>query len=212
MQDLSSRPQSTSYLSKLSKAILLIVAVLLCHAYVFAAGGPPIAGITIENFGQVDDRLYRGGQPKPDEFRELAALGIKTVIDLRDDSEKYEPSAVQAAGLHYVHLFMNAKRPPTDAQVAEFIKTVEDQTNGKVFVHCAGGRHRTGVMVAVYRFTHYKWSPQQAYDEMKAYDFYTAWGHGAMKDYVFNYKESPAVLASASLTSTSVAITNSQQH
>ena len=41
--------------------------------------------VSIKNFGQMDDRFFRGGQPKQDEYKELAALGIKTVIDLRDE-------------------------------------------------------------------------------------------------------------------------------
>jgi hypothetical protein len=54
-------------------------------------------------------------------------------------------------------------------------------------VHCAGGRHRTGVMGAVYRFNHYNWNYDQAYAEMKKYDFYTRWGHGDMKKFVQDY-------------------------
>ena len=36
----------------------------------------------------MDERFFRGGQPKEEEYKELAALGIKTVIDLRDDPEE----------------------------------------------------------------------------------------------------------------------------
>ena len=45
------------------------------------------AAVTINNFGQVNDHIYRGGQPKDVEFRQLAVLGIKTVLDLRGDAE-----------------------------------------------------------------------------------------------------------------------------
>src|SRR5258706_1456684 len=41
--------------------------------------------IKIKNFGQMDEHFYRGAQPKPDDYRALATLGIKTIIDLRDD-------------------------------------------------------------------------------------------------------------------------------
>jgi protein tyrosine/serine phosphatase len=64
---------------------------------------------------------------------------------------------------------------------------VDDPATGKLFVHCAGGRHRTGVMSAVYRFTHNHWNYDQVYTEMKSYDFYTRWGHGALKQYVQDY-------------------------
>jgi tyrosine-protein phosphatase SIW14 len=54
-------------------------------------------------------------------------------------------------------------------------------------VHCAGGRHRTGAMTAVFRMTMQGWDANRAYDEMKNYDFYTRWGHKAMKQFVFDY-------------------------
>jgi hypothetical protein len=42
-------------------------------------------------------------------------------------------------------------------------------------------------MGAVYRFELYKWNFDQVYKEMKQYDFYTSWGHGAFKDFVEDY-------------------------
>src|SRR5689334_23260420 len=42
---------------------------------------PGIAGV--ENFARVNPNLYRGGQPTDEGFRQLKAMGIKTVIDFR---------------------------------------------------------------------------------------------------------------------------------
>jgi len=42
-------------------------------------------------------------------------------------------------------------------------------------------------MTAVYRMTFEGWDVNRAYEEMKDYDFYTRFGHGAMKDYVVDY-------------------------
>jgi len=50
-----------------------------------------------------------------------------------------------------------------------------------------GGRHRSGVMGAMYRFNHDEWNYDRAYEEMKNYDFYTRFGHGALKKYVEDY-------------------------
>ena len=67
------------------------------------------------------------------------------------------------------------------------LKLVDDPSTGKFYVHCAGGRHRTGAMGAVYRFTRNGWNFDQVYSEMKNFDFYTAWGHGDFKDFVEDY-------------------------
>ena len=42
-------------------------------------------------------------------------------------------------------------------------------------------------MGAVYRYQFYNWNFDQVYKEMKQYDFYTTWGHGAFKDFVEDY-------------------------
>ena len=146
--------------------------------------------VNIKNFGQMDDRFFRGGQPKEDQYQELAALGIKTVIDLREDPEEYEKRNVEALGMRYVNIPMIEKKYPEASQVEQFIKLVDNPETGKFFVHCAGGRHRTGVMGAVYRFNHYNWNFDQVYTEMKKYDFYTRWGHGDFKKFVQDYAES----------------------
>ena len=146
-----------------------------------------VTNVSIKNFGQMDDRFFRGAQPKEQEFKELAQLGIRTVIDLRDDPESYEKPMVESLGMTYVHIPMIAKKYPTPEALDLFLKTVNDPNTGKFYVHCAGGRHRTGVMGAVYRFKFYNWDFEQVYKEMKQYDFYTRWGHGAFKNFVEDY-------------------------
>ncbi len=154
-----------------------------------SASAASVAEVKIKNFGQMDDRFFRGGQPKEKQYKELAALGINTIIDLRDDPEEYEKREAEALGMRYVHLPMIAKKYPKPETVEEFLKLVDDPSTGKFFVHCAGGRHRTGVMGAVYRFNRYGWNFEQVYSEMKKYDFYTRWGHGDFKKFVEDYAE-----------------------
>ena len=143
--------------------------------------------IKISNFGQMDERFYRGARPKPEDLSGLAALGIHTVIDLTDNSMKREKPAVEAAGMRYVNIPIVDKTNPSAEQISEFLKLVDDPATGKFYVHCAGGRHRTGVMAAVYRFNHDHWNFDQAYSEMKQYDFYTSNGHGGQLDFVKDY-------------------------
>src|SRR5688500_4585672 len=141
--------------------------------------------IKIKNFGQMDDRFYRGAQPKSEaDYKALAAMGITTVIDLTEDPKEYEKPMVEAAGMKYVHIPMVAKKYPTEAAIKSFLETVENPDTGKFYLHCAGGRHRTGAMGAVYRYEFSVWNFDQVYKEMKELDFHTSWGHGAVKDCV----------------------------
>lgn len=145
------------------------------------------SNIKIKNFGQMDERFYRGAQPKKEDYKDLAALGIKTVIDLQAEPKGYEKPMVEALGMRYVNIPMVDKEYPKQEWVDEFLKVVDDPATGKFYVHCAGGRHRTGAMGAVYRYTKYGWNYDQVYAEMKKYDFYTSWGHGDFKTFVQDY-------------------------
>lgn len=141
----------------------------------------------IENFGKVNDKLYRGAQPDEDQYAQLAALGVKTVLDLRDDPKEFAQERTEAAGMHYLNLPLSDKRYPAEDSVKKFLELANDQNNWPIYIHCAGGRHRTGAMTAVFRMTNEGWDVERAYQEMKDYDFYTRWGHKAMKTFVFDY-------------------------
>jgi tyrosine-protein phosphatase SIW14 len=145
------------------------------------------AGINIKNFGKMDERFYRGAQPKPGDYAALKALGVKTVIDLQAEPTEYEKREVEAMGMRYVNVPIVDKAYPTQENIDLFLKTVDDPETGVFYAHCAGGRHRTGDMGALYRFAKYGWGYDQAYQEMKNYDFYSSWGHGKQKEFVADF-------------------------
>ena len=178
-------------ITKFTPAIFAILALVfsVSTASVAKEKHSKFPNIKIKNFGQMDDRFYRGARPDEDDYKALAELGIKTIIDLTDNSREYEQPAVEAAGLRYVNIPMVDKSYPDMAQVNEFLKVVDDPETGKFFVHCAGGRHRTGVVGAVYRFQKDNWTLDQVMAEMEQFEFSTGYGHGKQKDFVKNYWE-----------------------
>jgi tyrosine-protein phosphatase SIW14 len=144
--------------------------------------------ITIENFGCVGPNYYRGAQPIGRDYVDLGALGIKAVINLAsDDADPREPAMVEASGMKYFQLPMTTHQTPTSERLAEFLSLVTDPANQPVFVHCVGGRHRTGVMTAVYRMTQDRWTAAQAFEEMKRYKFGADYLHREFKDFVYRY-------------------------
>jgi len=174
---------------KSSPAILATLALIFAFAGLSFGKGknPEFPNVKIKNFGKMDERFYRGARPKDEDYKALADLGIKTVIDLTDNSREYEQPAVEAAGLRYINIPMVDKSYPSMDQVNEFLKIVDDPATGKFFVHCAGGRHRTGVVGAVYRFTRHNWNLEQVLAEMDQYEFDSGFGHGKQKDFVQDY-------------------------
>lgn len=145
--------------------------------------------IKIGNFGKMDDHLYRGAQPEKADYAALAALGVKTVIDLRNDPTEYEKSSVEAVGMKYINIPMSGWKYANDKDVDHFMQIMNDPATGVAYVHCKAGKHRTGLVGAVYRFNKYGWDYDQAYKEMKKYN-YTSWPvHFNIKSYVKDYSE-----------------------
>jgi tyrosine-protein phosphatase SIW14 len=145
--------------------------------------------IHIDNFGQISPTYYRGAQPQGRDYTDLAALGVKTLINLTsDDAVADEKATAEKAGLAYFQIPMTTHAVPTGAQLAEFMKIVNDPANQPVYVHCVGGRHRTGVMTAVYRMAHDGWTPDRAFNEMKQYKFGADFLHAEFKQYVYSYR------------------------
>src|SRR5262249_20385857 len=125
----------------------------------------------IPNFHQVNDRVYRGGQPSPDAWQSLAKLGVKTVIDLRRNDEHPvidEERAVQTAGMKYVNVPMKGVVPPSNDQIAKILDVLLNSPD-PVFVHCKRGADRTGAVIACYRIAHDRWKSKQALKEAKSF-------------------------------------------
>ena len=174
--------------------------------YAFAGpekGSVAVPSVHIDNFGRVDATYYRGAQPQGRDYADLATLGIKTVINLTsDDALAEEKSMVEQAGMKYLQIPMTTHAVPTAAQLAEFLKVVNDSASQPVYVHCVGGRHRTGVMTAAYRITHDGWTSDQAFKEMKQFKFGADFLHAEFKQFVYGY---PAALRAAAAAAGPVA-------
>jgi uncharacterized protein (TIGR01244 family) len=99
----------------------------------------------VPNFHQVNDHLYRGAQPTEAGFQNLAKLGIKTVIDLREpgDRSQTEEKTVTAAGMHYIHVPLNGYHAPSNDQITKLLAMLNGEP-GPVFIHCKArrGPHR----------------------------------------------------------------------
>ena len=124
----------------LSTSFAVLTLILTVSSISFGQGhvDSRFANIKIKNFGQMDERFYRGAQPKEQDYKDLAGLGIKTVVDLRDDPESYEKREVEALGMRYINIPMSDTTYPERAQVDQFLKLIDDPASGKLYVHCAG--------------------------------------------------------------------------
>jgi protein tyrosine/serine phosphatase len=153
----------------------------------------PRPAVHIKRFCRVNASYYRGAEPNRQDYERLASLGIRTVIDLKQEGIAAEAAIVQRCGMRFQSIPMSSTSAPTEDVVAQFLKIVSDPANEPVFVHCEGGHDRTGVLTAIYRMTHDGWTAERAFGEMKRYGYSSKiirgplTDHGALKDFVFNY-------------------------
>ena len=149
-----------------SALLLLLLALTVCAAG--ERGLPPREGIG--NFGKINDRLYRGAQPDVVGIKNLARLGIKTIINLRmtNDVWNAEAAEARASGITYTNVPLKGLGRPTDAQVATLLALIETLP-APVFIHCEHGCDRTGTIIACYRIRSDRWSNEAALAEARKY-------------------------------------------
>ncbi len=141
-----------------------------------------LPGLT--NVARVAPGIYRGAQPQPSGYATLKKLGVRTVINLR--ARHSEKAAVEAAGMRSIEVPIRIPGTLTAEAMRRVVADMADPNNQPVFVHCAQGRDRTGVAVAVYRMEMDRWSNAEAEAEMQAFGFNHVWIH--LKRFVRNYR------------------------
>jgi uncharacterized protein (TIGR01244 family) len=141
----------------------------------------------LPNFARVNKKLYRGGQPRRDSIPKLAGLGVKTIINLRDDDEKarMEAKDAKAAGLNYFNIPLKRFGRPTDSQIDRVLSLIDAEENGTVFIHCQKGEDRTGMIIALYRISRDGWTGDDAIQEAKRFGM--GFWQVQMKDYISDY-------------------------
>ena len=118
----------------------------------------------VENLYKVSDNLYRGAKPTEDGYKNLAKLGIKTIVSLQVSPPPEDH--IKSLGMRVIHIPINPF-DMRDKYADEFLTIMSRAQNHPVYVHCLYGSDRTGTMVALYRIYIQHWSKQEALEEMR---------------------------------------------
>jgi len=122
-----------------------------------------VEGTSVTNLYRIEDGLYRGAQPTAGGFKELAALGVKCVLDVAGGAG--DGALVGEGSLKLFHVPMTAFGLRDD-RVLEALRIMADPQNRPLLIHCQHGADRTGALVALYRVVIQGWTPQNAVLEM----------------------------------------------
>ena len=164
-------------------AVISIFALVLFNASYGAETSPanrpahwakPMQMEGVPNLHKVSDTLYRSAQPSAEGMKNLKAMGIKTVINLR--SFHSDRDEIGDTGLAYEHIHMKAWHAEEEDAV-KFLQIVTNPKRCPVLVHCQHGADRTGTMCALYRVAVQGWSKEEALKEMMqgGFGFHGIW-------------------------------------
>jgi protein tyrosine phosphatase (PTP) superfamily phosphohydrolase (DUF442 family) len=128
----------------------------------------------VPNLHKVSDTLHRSAQPSAEGMKNLKAMGIETVINLR--SFHSDRDEIGDTGLAYEHIHMKAWHAEEEDAV-KFLQIVTNPKRSPVLVHCQHGADRTGTMCALYRVAVDGWTKEEALKEMMegGFGFHGIW-------------------------------------
>src|SRR5690606_14930387 len=88
-----------------------------------------------------------------EQYRELAAAGVRLVIDLRtgrgDDRREDDPELLASLGVRYLSLPVPDGHVPSPETIDRIVREVQ-ATDGITFLHCGGGVGRSASAQAAY--------------------------------------------------------------
>jgi hypothetical protein len=122
---------------------------------------------------QVDDFLWRGPRPKPEDYARIKAQ-FKSVISLEglaeDEKEMVElaPVPVISLPISALEIYLTGLAPPYLYQIMSEVEAAPKP----LLVHCQHGEDRTGLIIAVYRVTTCGWAREAAWTEAKHFGYH----------------------------------------
>ncbi len=133
----------------------------------------PVADTTLGNCFRVSAELFRSDQPHGGDLPALQALGIRTLLNLRQHHA--DDPRFARAGLILLDEGMSAG----DVSVEGLVRALRQfrAAPTPVLVHCWRGSDRTGFFVAGYRIVCQGWSADAAIEELRrgGYGYHASW-------------------------------------
>ncbi|PZO55955.1 MAG: protein tyrosine phosphatase [Alphaproteobacteria bacterium] len=98
--------------------------------------------------------MARANQPSPEQVARYAALGFKTILNLRGPSDTgyyaLEREACQRHGIEMIDVRMFSREAPSFAQVKQ-AKALFETIEYPALMHCKSGADRAGAMAVLYK-------------------------------------------------------------
>ncbi len=123
----------------------------------------------IRNFLQVDQYLSCSGMPKPEQFKDLHASGVKFIVNLATPrSEDWIPNEaewVAKEGMQYLSIQVDWENP-TRQDLEDFINAMDAHRGERVHVHCQAN-FRATTFTSLYQILRLGMNPEDVYPNIR---------------------------------------------
>ncbi|MBA3994780.1 MAG: hypothetical protein C0469_14775 [Cyanobacteria bacterium DS2.3.42] len=127
------------------------------------------------NFKQENAFLYRGPAPTIKRLNELKAMGIKTIVSVRNNPNPKKAAYAEKIGLKWMTVKTSVMRSPKEEDIRKFINIVSNPANQPVYVCCVGGRDRSVFYVTAYKIAVEGADPEEAVAHMEGSTWHKLW-------------------------------------
>jgi len=135
------------------------------------------------------DAMYRANQPSPKRIEKLAKDGIKTILNLRGESDKgyyaLEKEACEKHGIKLVDFRMYSRDTPKKKSLHE-LKALFETIEYPCLMHCKSGADRTGITGVLYKHFHLGEPIEDAVEQLKLKYLHMKAGKTGMLDFFFD--------------------------
>ncbi len=149
------------------------------------------------NCHPLSEKAWRSAQPAPRHLRHFARKGIRTIINLRGERDCgsfwLEQKACERYGLKLINFQIRSRAAPTRQDINE-AKSLFENVEYPVLMHCKSGADRAGMMSALYRFLHEGVPIEEAKNELSLkYGHFRQADTGILDGFFDKYLEDNAV-------------------
>ncbi|KAH3676202.1 hypothetical protein WICPIJ_009162 [Wickerhamomyces pijperi] len=126
-----------------------------------------------ENFSPVMSSIYRSSFPRPENFKFLQTIGLKSILILIP--EEYPAENLEFVKENNITIFqvgLSGNKEPfvnvPDSDITKALAIALDPANHPLMIHCNRGKHRTGCLVGCIRRLQ-NWSLTMIFDEYRRF-------------------------------------------
>lgn len=133
-------------------------------------------------------QMARANQPSPEAVARYAAMGFKTILNLRGKSDTgyyaLEHEACERHGIEMIDVRMHSREPPSRDQIRR-AKEVFETIRYPALMHCKSGADRAGVMAVLYKHFKMGMPIEEAVEQLGLKYLHVKQGKTGMIDFFF---------------------------